>query len=316
MELRRAVAACAALVAATSGCAGRDAAETRLSIATGGTGGVYYVYGGALAGVLSRRVPGVSATAEVTSASAENVQFVADGTADLAFTLADTAADAAAGRGAFPQALPLQVIAVLYRNATHVVVPEGSAVKALGDLAGKRVSTGSPGSGTELIAARLLAAAGVTTFTRERVGVSESAGALKDGRLDAFFWSGGLPTAAVLDLASSTRVRLVPHVDLLPALEKEHGPLYERLHVPASTYPGAPAADVVGVWNLLVTRRDLDEELAYRITRALFEGRDDLAAAHPAARELEPRTASRAVGRIELHPGARRYYREVGALAP
>jgi uncharacterized protein len=305
----------AAALAAACSAAPPGAPAQRLSIATGGTGGVYYVYGGALAQVLSRHLPGVEATAEVTAASVENLNFLAQGSADLAFSLADTAADAVAGRGRFPSALPVCALGSLYDNVTHIVVQADSPARAVADLRGRRVSMGSPNSGTEVIAERVLKAAGLDPardVTAERLGASESAAALKDGRIEAFFWSGGLPTAAVMELAATpgVSIRLLSDADLVPRLAEAHGPLYDVIDVPEGTYRGTPGARVSTVRNLMMVRPDMPEDLAYRITRLMFEKKAELAAVHPAARDLDPARA--AIAPVPFHPGAVRYFREAG----
>ena len=293
------------------------AAQDRLSIATGGTGGVYYPYGGALANVISDAVEGVEVTAEVTAASVDNMLLIESQDADLAFVLADTAADAAEGRPPFPQPIPAQALATLYNNYTHIVATEGSGIESVADLAGKRVSTGSAGSGTEVIANRLLEAAGLNPdqdIQREQLGASESADALRDGQIDAFFWSGGLPTAAVTDLGASPNVdlKLVPHGDLADDLSAAHGAFYGTATVPAGTYPGQDEdVEVVVVPNVLVVNEAMDEQLAYDIVRAMFENQDDLAAAHPAADDLALETAVQN-SPLPFHPGALRYYEEQG----
>jgi TRAP transporter TAXI family solute receptor len=314
--------ACAVLLAgfASSACGSRSAGDARpvrrISIATGGTGGVYYVLGGALARVLSRDLPGVEATAEVTSASVENLNFVAQGSADLAFTLADTAHDAATGRGRFAKRLPLRALAVLHTNVTHVVVPADGPLRAIEDLRGKRVSTGSPNSGTEVIAERVLRAAGFDLqrdVVRERLGFGESVAALKDARIDAFFASAGVPTSAVIDAAATPglTVRLLSDAHLVTRLVAEHGPLYAVATIPAGVYPGVSATSVTAVRNLLVVREDMPADLAYDVTRTLFTRKDELAAAHPAARELDVKTAAQSAV-MEYHAGAARYYEEAG----
>jgi TRAP transporter TAXI family solute receptor len=287
-----------------------------LSIATGGTGGVYYPYGGGLAKVLNESLPGVRATAEVTSASVDNLKLIRDGKADVAFALADTVADAVAGRGAFAGApVPAASLAVLYSNYTQVVTLTRTGITTIAGLRGKTISTGSPGSGTEVIAFRVLRAAGLDPdkdVTRQGLGASESADALKDGKIDAFFWSGGLPSPAVQDLShtSGISIRLLPSADVLPALQRDYGPLYFRLEIPASAYPDvdAPVA-VVGVANVLVVNRSMPDDLAYGITRVLFEKQPALAAIHPEARNLSLETAVTG-SPAELHPGAARFYKE------
>jgi hypothetical protein len=290
-----------------------------LSIATGTTGGVYYPYGGGIAKVLSESLPGVRATAEATSASVDNLKFIRDGKADLAFTLADTLADAVAGRGAFEgRPVAAASLAVLYSNYTHLVTNAVSPIRSVANLKGTVVSTGAPGSGTEVIAFRILRAAGLDPdrdVTRQGLGPAESAGALKDGKVDAFFWSGGLPTAAIQDLAHSpgVTIRMIPCADVLPTLRRDHGNLYFPLDIRASAYPDVEQpVPVVGVANVLVVNRAMAEDLAYDITRVLFEKQGELAAIHPEARNLALSTAV-AGSPADYHAGAIRYYREKGA---
>ena len=299
-------------------CGGDRQQAQFISIATGGTGGVYYPYGGGLAKVLNENLPGVRASAEVTAASVDNLKFIRDGKADIAFALADTVDDAVKGRGAFEGApAPVGSLAVLYSNYTHLVTLEGSGITSVDGLRGRTVSTGSPGSGTEVIAVRVLRAAGLNPdadIRRQGLGASESADALKDGKVDAFFWSGGLPTAAVQDLSHSSgvRIRMIPTGHLVPALQREHGSLYFPLEVPANAYPGVGSAvSVVGVANVLVVNRSMPDSLAYDITRLLFEKQADLAAIHPEARNLSLERATQG-SPAEFHPGAVRYFRERG----
>ena len=299
-----------------AGCSRGSEGSRFLSIATGGTGGVYYPYGGGIAKVLNENLPGVRATAEVTAASVDNLKLIRDGRADIAFTLADTLADAVNGKGAFEgRPVPAASLAVLYSNATQIVTTAESGVASIGDLRGKTVSTGSPGSGTEVIALRLLRAAGLDPdkdLTRQGLGASESAGALKDGKVAAFFWSGGLPTAAVQDLAHSpgVMIRLLPCASLLPALQREYGNLYFSVDIPATAYKGMTAVvPVVAVANVLVVNRSMAEPLAYDITRLLFEKKAELAAIHREAANLDSTRAS-AGSPAAYHEGALRYYKQ------
>lgn len=316
------VAACLVVLVAAGGGAGCGGAGgvRYLSIATGGTGGVYYPYGGGVAKIISEHVPGVQATAEVTAASVDNLKLVRDGRADLAFTLADSLADAAAGRGPFEGApVAARAIAVLYSNYTHLVTRAERGIRALADLRGRVISTGSPGSGTDVIAVRVLEAAGLDPdrdLTRHRLGASESADALKDGKVDAFFWSGGLPSPALQDLSHTPGVTmaLLPNAEALPVLTERYGPaLYFELQIPKTAYPGLTAdVPVVGVANLLIAPERLEESLVYDITRLLFEQQHELAAIHPEARKLT--LATSIVGSpVAFHAGAVRYYRERGA---
>ena len=297
---------------------------TRLSIATGNTGGVYYPYGGGIAKVVSETMPRVEMTAEVTAASVDNLKLIQLGKVDIAFALADTLDDAIKGRGPFEKtgAVEARTLAILYPNYTHLATVEGNGIERIADLKGKVVSTGSAGSGTEVIALRVLRAAGLDPdrdLRRQALSVNASADALKDDKIDAFFWSGGVPTASVLDLASSAGItaKLVPNDEVLPALQAAFGEaLYHRLVMPKGSYPGQQAdIAVVGVQNALVVDAGMDEELAYELTRTLFEKRSELAAIHPEARLLDPQRAITG-SPAEFHPGAIRYYQERGVWKP
>jgi TRAP transporter TAXI family solute receptor len=311
----------ASVVVATA-CGGSNASPPRvkrLSIATGGTGGVYYPYGGAIAKIITENLPGVEATAEVTAASVDNLKFLRDGRSDIALTLADTLAEGVKGTGPFSATgpIPAQALAVLYTNYTHIVALEGSGIRGVTDLKGRVVSVGAAGGGTEMIAFRILEAAGMTPadVRRQSLSVAASVDALKDGKLDAFFWSGGVPTAAILDLANTPgkRMVLIPSVDLLASLQNRFGgELYFRAAIPQPTYPGLQAAiDVVGVVNLLVVNSAMQEDLAYQITSLLFSRQAQLAAIHPEASHLSLQSAV-ARSPAAFHPGAIRFYREKG----
>jgi uncharacterized protein len=311
----------AALVAllALAGCGGGGggggADSRRLSIATGGTGGVYFVYGGGLAKLISSSLEGYEATAEVTSASVDNMTLIADEKTAIAFTLADTASDAVQGRGSFKEPVPAQALARLYTNYTQVVTTAGKGIERIEDLKGKRVSVGSPNSGTEVIALRILEAAGLdpqADLRRQQLGVAESVQAIKDGSLDAFFWSGGLPTGAVTDLASSRKIALLPTDDYVAPLRSRYGEAYAKTTIEAGTYKGvSQGVAVIGVPNYLVVNRSMNEDLAYQLTKLLFEKKSELVKVHPEANNLDLATAQR-VTPLELHPGARRYYQEAG----
>ena len=310
------VAGCAllSLVAACSG------SQTRfLSVATGGTGGVYYPYGGALARLISEKIPNTQATAEVTGASVDNLKLLQVGKVDLAFTLADTLAEAVNGRGPFKATGAIgsvRTVAVLYTNYTHVVVRANSGVKTVADLKGRTVSVGSPGSGTELIADRVLTEAGLNPrkdITRHALGVAESVGALKDGKVDAFFWSGGLPTASVQDLAATPglAMALVGHDSLLPFFQRDYGKdLYSLAVIPAGTYRGVDNdTGTIGVRNLLVASSSLDNALVQEIVKVMFENKNALVAAHPEARHLSAPATFDGVP-APYHAGAVAYYTE------
>jgi len=311
--MKKTLLASALLLAASAA----SAQQRRISIATGGTGGVYYPLGGGMAAVLSKAILGLEATAEVTSASVDNVKLVGAGKADVAFALADTVADGFQGVGKFKAKVPVRTLAVLYANKSQWVTVEGTGIEKMQDLKGRRIATGAPGSGTEVIALRILDAYGLDPekdVKREKLSVAESAGAIKDRKIDAFFWSGGVPTAAVTDLAATpgTKIRLLDHGDAVPALVKKWGPLYVRGAIPAKAYPGmAKDASVADVWNVLIAAESMEEKLAYDIVKALFERKADLVAVHQEAASLELSTQADG-SPIPFHPGAARYLAEKG----
>jgi TRAP transporter TAXI family solute receptor len=289
--------------------------EGRLSIATGGSGGVYQVYGGGLADLLSDELPDSPTTAETTSASVDNLLLVARGESDIAFSLADSAIDAVQGQDTFDEQLPLRALATLYPNITQVVVPADAGIETLEDLRGRTVSVGSPGSGTEVIALRLLEVAGVDPdddITKRGLGVGESVQALRDGSIDAFFWSGGVPTGAVTDLATTDEIRLLALDRYLAPMRERFGEAYDEAEVEDDEYEGVPGTTTIGVPNLLMVSEDMPDDLAEQVTRALYAGKDRLATIVPAAESLDPAKGREVVTPVQLHPGAQRFYAEQG----
>ena len=289
----------------------------RLSIATGGTGGIFYVMGGGIASLISKHVPGVEATAEVTAASVDNCKLIMIQKADVAFVLADNAYEAIAGIEKFKPMgkIPLRNLAVLYPAVSHIVALDGGGIEKVTDLKGKRISLGAPGSGSEALALKILEIIGLDVtkdIRRERLSVAESAGALKDRKIDAFFWGGGVPTAAVLDLGATPgiKIKLIPHDELLEKLNQKYGPVYYRLVIPKDAYPGVTQpVPVLAQANMLVCHEKFDDNLAYEILNAIFTHRQDLKAVYKDADKMTPETA--VVGSsIPYHPGAVKYYKE------
>jgi TRAP transporter TAXI family solute receptor len=307
-----------AAVAAFGLAAGHAQDKKRISIGTGGTGGVYYPLGGGLAEAISKYVPGVQATAEVTAGSVANMQLIGAGKSELAFTMADTAWDAYNGLDKFKdKKVGLRTLAVFYPNRMHVVTVEGTGVNKFADLKGKRVSTGAPVSGTEVMANRLLEALGIgaNDFTRERLSVAESVNALKDGKIDAFFWVGGVPTAALSDLANTPgkKIKLIDHGDGAEAMRKKYGPIYVQNRILANAYPGeARETTNIDVWNLLVVPENADEKLVYDITKTLFERKDDLVKVHKDAGFLDLANQMTGASPLPFHKGSLKYYQEKG----
>jgi TRAP transporter TAXI family solute receptor len=298
----------------------RHGGKLRLSFATGPVGGVYYVYGAAIGQLIARHVPNVEATAEVTSASADNLKLIARGRADLALVLGPTLDEAYRGVGTFAGVgrVPVRALATLYVNLMHVVTLSGSGIASLADLRGRVVSLGSPGSGTEGIAVEMLQAVGIDPvhgIRRHGLAPAAAADALKDGKLEAFFWSSGAPQSAVLDVATSTRqqLRLIPNAEVVPALQHKHGPtLFFRADIAGGTYPGVPhGVPTVAAANVLAVDAALSETLAYDIIRAIFDFSAELQTIHPAAKELSLATAV-SPAPAPFHAGAIRFYRERG----
>jgi TRAP transporter TAXI family solute receptor len=318
--MKRVMASLVALVAAFGvATAGAQDKKTRISIGTGGTGGVYYPLGGGLASVLSKFVPGVEATAEVTAGSIANLQLISAGRSEIAFTMADAAWDAANGLEKFSgKKVPLRTLVVFYPNRMHVVTVEGTGINRFADLKGKRVSTGAPASGTEVMALRLIEAHGLDPnkdMTRERLSVAESVAALKDGKIDALFWVGGVPTPSLTDLAATPgkKIKLIDHGDGAENMRKKIGPIYVKNKILANAYPGQGVDTTnVDVWNLLVVPENSDEQLIYNITKTMFEKKDELVKVHKDASFLELANQTTSASPIPFHPGAIRYFKEKG----
>jgi uncharacterized protein len=310
------------LVAACAAMALPAAAQQKieLSIATGGTGGVYYPLGGGMANVLSKHVPGMAATAEVTGGSVANLQLIGNrGNSYIALSMTDAAQDAYRGVDKFKdKKVDVRTLMILYPNRMHVVTVAGTGINRMADLKGKRVSTGSPGSATEVMAFRVIEAAGLDRdkdMKRERLGVAESGNALKDRKIDAFFWVGGLPTAAVTDLAATpgVKIKLIDHADLVGAMNKKYGKLYVEDAIPRATYPGMTADNrQATVMNILVANASLSDQVVYDIVKTFFDQRQDLILAHREAENIKYENQKTAASPIPWHPGALKYFKEKG----
>ena len=318
--MKRMMAALVAVIAAFGlATAGAQDKKTRISISTGGTGGVYYPLGGGLAAMLTKYVPGLDATAEVTAGSIANLQLIDAGKSEIAFTMADAAWDAYNGLDKFSaKKVGLRSIAVFYPNRMQVVTIEGKGINKFSDLKGKRVSTGAPVSGTEVMALRLIEAYGLDPnkdMTRERLSVAESVNALKDRKIDAFFWVGGVPTPSVTDLAATPglKIKMIDHGDGAENMRKKFGPIYVKNKILANAYPGDDVDTTnVDVWNLLVVPESADEKLVYDITKTLFEKKDELVKVHKDASFLELSNQTSGASPIPFHPGALKYFKEKG----
>ncbi|KAB2875972.1 MAG: TAXI family TRAP transporter solute-binding subunit [Burkholderiaceae bacterium] len=295
------------------------ASAQNLSIATGGTGGVYYPMGGGIAAALSKYVPGMEATAEVTGGSVDNLKLIGSGKPYIGLSMADAAQDALRGENKFKDhKIAVRTLMVLYPNRMHVVTVEGRGIAKMRDLKGKRVSTGSPGSATEVMAFRIIEAEGLDKdkdMTRERLGVAESVNAMKDGKIDAFFWVGGLPTAAVTDLANTpgTKIKLIDHADIVPKMNQKYGNLYVEDVIPKATYKGMDADNhQATVMNILVANASMDDKTAYNIVKTIFDKRDELIAVHKEAANFKLENQKASASPLPYHPGAAKYFAEKG----
>jgi TRAP transporter TAXI family solute receptor len=281
-----------------------------LTIATGGASGIYHGYGAGLADVLTERYDLPVGVVE-TGGSIENLQLLADGTAQVAFSAADAVGDAVSGDGSFSEPLELSALARVYDDFVHLVVPAHSDIQAFEDLRGRSVSVGAPGSGTSLIASRLLEAADIDQreLRTQPLGLTRSIDELRAGAIDAFFWSGGLRTPGITDLADEVSVRLVPLGDLVDELRADHGSGYRHGVVPAGMYGQAQDVQTLAVPNFLVVRADMPEPVARALVSTLFDARSRIASAVPTASQLDPVRAI-FTEPAALHPGALRFYRE------
>jgi len=290
-----------------------------IAIATGGTGGVYYPLGGGMANVLSKHVPGVQASARVTGGSVDNLKLIGSQQSEVALVMVDAAVDALKGEDKFKgNPVEVRTLMVLYPNRMHVVSIEGTGIEKMADLKGKRVSTGSPGSATEVMAFRLIEAAGLDKdkdMRRERLGVAESVNALKDRKIDAFFWVGGLPTAAVTDLGATpnVKIKMIDHAEMVDKMNAKYNNLYTTGVIPAKMYPGQDKDNAIAVvQNILVANAKMADNVAYDIVMTFIEQRDELVAVHAEAASITLENQSPKNSPIPWHPGAVKYFTEKG----
>ena len=295
-------------------CTNLQAAPTFINILTGGTSGVYYPIGVGISQLYNHGIEGSKVTVQATKASVENLNLLQAGRGELAFALGDSVADAWKGDAEAGFKAPLKklrAVAGTYPNYIQIVASKASGIESLDDLKGKRISVGAPKSGTELNARAIFKAAGLTYQDMGKVEYlpyAESVELIKNRQLDATLQSSGLGQAAIRDLAATLPVVFVP----IPAqvVAKIGNDAYQQATIPAKTYDGQDAeVPTVAIINLLVTRQDVSDELAYQMTRLLFENLPRLVNAHAAAKDIRAENAARHLP-IPLHPGAERYYKE------
>lgn len=285
----------------------------RIYIATGNTTGVYYQIGGGYADLITKHVAGYEARAEATGASSENIQRVVTGDMDVAFSVADAAGDAFLGKGAF-EGRPQKVVALarIYRSYAQVVVRNSAHIMKFADLRGKRISTGSAGSGADVLATRLLFAGGInpdTEIIRSRLSLPETTKAMQAGTVDALFFTGGLPTPGIADLLAGApgEYSLLPLGELLKPLTFRYGAVYAAGKLSKTAYETATDVDTIVIGNLLLVSPDMPEQLAHDLTKVLFDYQVELSRVHPEGANYD-KTGALGTDPVPLHPGAARFY--------
>jgi TRAP transporter TAXI family solute receptor len=298
-----------------------QARRQRITVVTGGTGGVFYPYGGGLAKIFSEKMTNTQATGQVTGGSVDNVKLLHAGEAELGFATMDSAYDGFVGEGAYKAdgKQDIRVLAMLYDSFLHVVASQGSNVTDIAGMKGKRISVGSAGSSTESIADRVIEAAGLNPMkdiTRDNLGVAESAGALKDGKVAAFFWIGGIPTAAVRELAIGGQppIRFIPTTKEFQVLDAKWPGLYRPFNLPGGSYQGqTDALGGLGVANVLIVSSKAPAPLVTSMLETIFNNLADVQAIHPEARKLTLQAAA-TKSAVPYHPAAEAYFRAKGVM--
>ena len=317
-----------ALSMAVVGCGGGDgdkkaapAKIQNINIATATTGGVYYPLGNAMAQLFNQKIPGIKASAGATAGTPQNVLLMQKKEAEVAFAQNGVAYYAFNGREMFKDKPTkfLRGITNLYPNVMHIVVAANSNVKSIKDFEGKKFVPGAIGSATEINSKEILGLYGLDYKDKKNVkgeylGYSEAAEALKDGRVDGILIAGGLPTSAVLDAASSLKIRILSLEPEMVAKLKQTMPWYYEITIPKGTYMGQTEdVHTVAVANLLICRDDLSNDLVYNMTKTLHDNQKDLVAAHSAAKDMKLQEALKGMT-VPLHPGAEKYYKEKGIV--
>jgi uncharacterized protein len=293
------------------------AQQSKLILATGGTAGTYYPFGGAMAKIWNSKIPEVNVTAQATGASAENVRLVNKKESELALVQSDTIDFAYNGKEAFKEKLTqMSAIAVLYPEVIQIVARGDGNIRTFADLKGMKVGVGAPGSGTEANFRQLLDVYGLAKddVKGQYLSFSESAEQFKDRHIDAFFVVAGVPNAAIMDVAVMQNIRILSVPDDKVAQLTKKYPFLSPAVVPANTYKNQSAeVKTIAVNAVLIASSDLKADLVYKMTKALFENQAELAAAHAKGKELSLKVAVAGVS-IPFHPGAVKYFKEKGAI--
>jgi uncharacterized protein len=297
--------------------AAAQAAEEKLILATGGTAGTYYPFGGAMAKIWNSKIPGMNVTAQATGASAENIRLVNKGEAELALVQSDTIDFAYNAKEAFKEPLTkMSAVAVLYPEIIQIAIQGDSPAKSFADLKGKKIGVGAPGSGTEANFRQLLDVYGMKKedVNAQYLSFSESAEQFKDKHIDAFIVTAGIPNAAIMDVGAQRDVKLLSIPDDMVAKLTQKYPFLAAAKIPANTYKNQTAeVNTVAVNAVLIASSALKDDVVYNLTKALFDNQAELASAHAKGKALNLQTAAKGVS-IPFHPGAVKYYKEKGLM--
>ena len=293
------------------------AATTYISIGTGGTGGVYYPYGGGLAEIWTKHVPGVKAVAEVTGASVENTKLCSRGETLVGEVMGDVAYQGYHGQGKFKgKKQKVNAMFMMYPNVYHIVALKKSGIKTLADLKGKRISIGAPGSGTAFKTDLVFKALGLTDFEPYRLSFVENSNALRDGTIDVGVWSVAAPTSSIMDLATTHEITIIPFDDASIKKVLDQHQYYSDYELAGGTYKGVDEPiKTLSVWNVVICNRDMSEEMVYNLVKTVYENQDYLIKIHPFAKNTTPENTIKH-SPIPLHPGTIKYLKEKGIEIP
>ena len=296
-----------------------SAKTTFIGIGTGGTGGIYYPYGGGVAEIWSKYVPGIQAVAEVTGASVENVKLADKGETVFGEVMGDVALAGFQGEGKFKgKKHDILSMAIMYPNLLQVVTLKNSGITNIEQIKGKRISSGSPGSGTNFMAEAVMKAVGIPldSFKDSRLSFTETANALRDGTIDVGFWSVGPGTSSILDLATTHDIVVIPITPEQTQKVLTSNDTYASVDLAGGVYRGvAKPVPTIGVWNVMICQKSLTEDMVYKLVAALYEHNDYLRKIHPSAAYTTPENAVK-YSPIPLHPGTVKYLKEKGIAVP
>ncbi len=300
------------VVSLLSGCSQPEAPTQYLNIATGGTAGTYYPLGGAMAEIWNKNVKGVNATAQSTGASVANVNLLKENKADIIMVQNDIVYYAANGIEMFKdnQYADVRGIATLYTEPIQIVAKSNTKIKNLDDLKGKKVSVGPIGSGSEVNARQILAAAGITyaDFNPQYLSLADASSNIKDGNIDAMIFTAAYPTAAIQDLNAQHEIQMIPIEDAVADALIAQYPFYTKIVIPAETYQGINyATKGVAVKAMLVVSSAMSEDLVYQLLKTMYENTDRIIAAHKVGEHITRETGSEGIP-IPMHPGAEKYF--------